>query len=311
MNQASALVNVYFDGSIGVSTGAVEMGQGVNTRILQTVAEFFKLPEESVKIETTNTTRAINTSPTAASSTHDLNGKAVLDACNKIKSRLESYLKKEGFEDPQFEGTIIRSGSKTILWDEVIKGAFLNRIDLAAHGYYATPVINFNKKEEKGHPFAYHTFGTAMIVAKLDCIRGISEIDTVLVAHDSGKSMNTNLDLGQVEGGLVQGLGWMLLEDVVYDAEGVNRSGTLSTYKVPDINFAPNTFITKFLVGEENRFGLKGSKAIGEPPLMYAIAGLFAVRAAMREFRDIRNNFCIVPLTSERIFMEFYGSDRR
>ncbi len=308
MNQASALVNVYIDGSIGISTGAVEMGQGVNTRILQVVTNFFGLPERYGKVETTNTTRAINTSPSAASSTHDLNGKAALDACKKIRERLEAFLSERGFSDVRFtEGKAVSLDGKSMSWEELISAAYLARVDLAAHGFYSTPQIHFDKEREKGHPFAYHTYGVALITSTVDCLRGISRVENVFVCHDSGKLLNSNLDIGQIEGGVVQGLGWMLLEDLVFDDKGINRSGSLSTYKVPDIDFAPRTFVTKFLEVPANKLGLKGSKAIGEPPLMYAIAGYFSVRDAMNKFRTLRRGDYTIPMTNERIFMELYA----
>ena len=310
MNQAGSLVNVYLDGSVGVSTAAVEMGQGVNTRILQAVQNKFGIDSKQIKIESTNTTRVINTSPSAASATHDLNGKATQAACDKILARLlelaSELCNNEIDEISLKDGFVHISGMKSVLsWFELVREANQRRIDLAAHGFYATPNIHFDREKGKGHPFAYHASGTAMVTASLDVIRGTCKIEEVDIVHDSGKSMNTLIDLGQIEGGVTQGLGWMLMEDLVYDDEGRLLSNALSTYKIPDIHFTPK-INTEFLQGSENPMGLMGSKAVGEPPLMYGIAGYFAVRNAMKEFRD-KNTEYQVPLTPERILLGMFS----
>lgn len=310
LNQAGSLVNVYMDGSVGISTGAVEMGQGVNTRILQAVQNKFSISKNKIKMETTNTTRVINTSPSAASSTHDLNGKATQIACDKILDRLFNLASEmcntSKDEITLQDGFVYISNMKSALtWEELVIAAYLKRIDLAAHGYYATPKIHFDKEKEKGHPFAYYASGVALVTVKLDVIRGIYKVEEVDIVHDSGKSMNTQIDLGQVEGGVLQGLGWMLLEDLVYDDEGRLLSNALSTYKIPDVYFTPK-INTEFLKGTDNPMGLLGSKAIGEPPLMYGIAGYFAVRNAMAEFRDKPVRYQS-PLTPERILLGLYS----
>ena len=192
MNNARALVHVYSDGSVGVSTGAVEMGQGVNTKMLQVAAKFFGIDESRIKIETTNTTRVANTSPSAASSTADLNGKALADACNQILSRLKANVQKtlnlDGDASIQLQNeTVFVDGNPIDLsWEQLIQSAFANRVNLSAKGHYATPIIHFDKTKEKGHPFAYHTYGTAIITSTIDCIRGTYELDKVRVVHDFG-----------------------------------------------------------------------------------------------------------------------------
>jgi xanthine dehydrogenase large subunit len=245
MNQARSLVHVYTDGSVGVSTGAVEMGQGVNTKIAQVAVKMFGLDIGQVKVQTTNTLRIANTSPTAASAAADLNGKATQMACEAIRDRLFAVAKElveaETVEDLSlYDGFVYRNGERTSLdWQTLVMDAHLQRVNLSEHAHYATPGINFDWGTAKGHPFAYHVYGTAIVGVTVDCLRGRYEVDYVKCCHDFGSSMNTAVDHGQIEGGIVQGLGWMTMEEVVYDAEGRLRSSALSTYKVPDIYSIP------------------------------------------------------------------------
>ncbi|HQR01634.1 MAG TPA: molybdopterin-dependent oxidoreductase, partial [Ferruginibacter sp.] len=245
MNQARALVHVYSDGSVGVSTGAVEMGQGVNTKMLQVAAHAFGISASRIKLESTNTSRVANTSPSAASSTADLNGKALQDACNQVKERLFDFIKKELTDNEdeiieiKDEVVYINDEASVFNWENLIRQAFMKRINLSAKGHYATPIINFDKSIEKGHPFAYHVYGTALTVVTVDCLRGTYTIDSVKAMHDFGSSMNRVVDLGQCEGGIVQGIGWMTMEEVIYNTEGKLLSNALSTYKIPDIYSVP------------------------------------------------------------------------
>lgn len=316
MNNARALVHVYSDGSIGVSTGAVEMGQGVNTKMVQVAARIFGVSIGKIKIETTNTTRVANTSPSAASSTADLNGKALAIACKQILHRLKKVAAtalnaKE--EDIQLQNDqVLKNNQATPLsWEALIQLAFMQRVNLSAKGHYATPKIHFDKKLEKGHPFAYHVYGTAIIIATLDCIRGRYEFDTVKVVHDYGASMNRMIDLGQTEGGIVQGVGWMTMEDLLYNEEGRLLSNALSTYKIPDIYSVPKSIEVAFLHTDANRNNLAifRSKAVGEPPLMYGIGAYFAVLNAMRAFNSNLNlEKYSAPITPEKVLIGLYGS---
>ena len=240
MNNARALVHVYQDGSVGVSTGAVEMGQGVNTKMLQVAALTFGIDKSNVKLESTNTTRVANTSPSAASSTADLNGKALLKACTTILERLKIVAVNElkvNEEELSFknEWIYINDKKSPLSWKELVAKAMLARVSLSEKAHYATPEIHFDKIKEKGHPFAYHVYGTAIISSTVDCTRGIYTIDSVKIVHDFGKSMNKGIDIGQVEGALAQGIGWMTMEEIAYDENGRLLSNALSTYKVPDI----------------------------------------------------------------------------
>ena len=314
LNQAGALIHIYQDGSIGVATGAIEMGQGVNTRILEAVSYKFSVSPDRIKIESTNTTKVSNASPSAASATHELNGKAAQQACDKILARLldlASEITNSDRKTISLQNEIVYVGEKrtTLSWNDLVQNAYLKRVDLAAHGFYSTPEIYFDRTIEKGHPFAYHTYGTAFIQVKVDCIRGIYELERVDIVHDSGKAMNTEIDIGQIEGGVVQGLGWMLLEDLVYDEKGRLLSDSLSTYKIPDIHFTPKEINIEFLKGYDNPLGLMGSKAVGEPPFMYGIGGYFAVRYAIAEFNEADMKYQ-APLTPERILLGLYTSHR-
>jgi xanthine dehydrogenase large subunit len=304
MNQAGALVNVYWDGSVGISTGAVEMGQGVYTKIKTIAAKTLSINPDRIRVESTNTTRVINTSPTSASSGADLNGKATEIACNKIVERLLNVAKKKlGSGDLILENeTIFQDGKETnIKWKELVWEAYINRTNLAAQAYYATPGIHFDKEKEKGKPFAYHSFGTAVIEVSVDCLRGTYTMDNVQIVHDAGRSLNYQIDLGQVEGGLVQGMGWITLEELQYE-NGKLISDGLATYKVPDVHFAPK-IITHFLEDADNPYAVLKSKAIGEPPFMYGIGAYFAIKNAAQSFRKDRDWNYSAPLTPEKLLL--------
>lgn len=317
MNQARALVHVYSDGTVGVSTGAVEMGQGVNSKMLQVAATCFGISPQKVKLESTNTSRVANTSPSAASSTADLNGKALLDACNQVKERLLSFIKTELTDEEGADVEIkeevvhINNEASVFNWKNVVQQAFLKRINLSAKGHYATPFIHYDKTIEKGHPFAYHVYGTALTVVTVDCLRGTYEIDAVKAVHDFGSSMNRAVDLGQCEGGIVQGIGWMTMEEVVYNAEGKLLSNALSTYKIPDIYAAPKTIDVKFLNTDGNEMAIFRSKAVGEPPLMYGIGAYFAIRNAILAFDPNANIPYSAPITPEKTLMALYSNNGR
>jgi xanthine dehydrogenase large subunit len=311
MNQARALVHVYQDGSIGVSTGAVEMGQGVNTRMKQVAAEVFSVFPERIKLETTNTTRVANTSPTAASAGADLNGKALQIACNKLLSRLKENARKMTGNPAAYISIINEKvyvdGSETdITWEKLVESAFFNRVNLSQSGHYATPVIHFNKSVEKGHPFAYYVFGTAIISVTLDCLRGRYFADKVQIVHDFGNSMNIALDTGQVEGAVLQGIGWMTMEEIRYNENGKLLSDTLSTYKVPDIYSAPGILECKALETEGPELAIMKSKAVGEPPFVYGIGMYFALLNAIHAFNASSGFGFSAPLTPEKVLLALY-----
>ncbi len=315
MNQARSLVHVYTDGSVAVSTGAVEMGQGVNTKIAQVAARTFGLDIANVRVHTTNTLRIANTSPTAASAAADLNGKATQIACETIRDRLFEVacglVEAESAEAVSVtDGFVYRSGEKTSLeWQTLVLEAHLQRVNLSEHSHYATPGIHFDWGTAKGHPFAYHVYGTAVVGVTVDCLRGRYEVDYVKCCHDFGSSMNTSVDLGQIEGGIVQGLGWMTMEEVVYDADGRLRSNALSTYKVPDIYSVPKDISVLPLETDRENLAIFNSKAVGEPPLMYGIGAYFAIRNAVRSFAGTAPKFD-APFTPEKVLLSLYPSEK-
>ena len=309
MNHARALVHIYHDGSVVVSTGAVEMGQGVNTKMLQIVVETFGIKPSKVRIESTNTLRVANTSPTAASAGADLNGKALQMACNALLERLKTVAQKE-YTDQIIElkdEMVFANETKTeISWNDLITRAFTQRVALSENAHYATPTIHYDKTKEKGHPFAYHVYGTSIHEVTVDCLKGTYEFDCINIVHDFGKSMNKDIDNGQIEGGLVQGIGWMTLEEIIYNDKGRLVSNALSTYKVPDIYSVPKQINITHLETEGHELAIKKSKAVGEPPLMYGIGAYFAIRNAVKAFNPNADLAVNAPYTPEKVLMDLY-----
>ncbi|WP_081979286.1 xanthine dehydrogenase molybdopterin binding subunit [Lacinutrix jangbogonensis] len=311
MNHARALVHIYLDGSIGISTAAVEMGQGVNTKMMQIAADVFSVSIEKIKIESTNTTRVANTSPSAASSTADLNGKATLMACNSLLERLKTVASQdlnvsESSICLKDECVYVNDKKSELLWTALISSAMLKRVALSENAHYATPEIHFDKTKEKGHPFAYHVYGTAITTTTIDCIRGTYEFDYVKIVHDYGKSMSEGIDLGQVEGALIQGIGWMTMEEIAYNKDGKLLSNALSTYKIPDIFSVPKIVEVIPVETEGNDMAILKSKAVGEPPLMYGIGAYFALQNAIKAFNSKYELEFHAPMTPEKVLMSLY-----
>lgn len=306
LNQAGALVHVYTDGSILVSTGAVEMGQQVSNKIALVAARTFGLSTDKIHVERTTTLTVANTVPTAASTGADMNGMATQIACNEIKARLcKKAAEMLGVSPDSIEfrdGVVFSSGKDMgLTWNKLVSAANMARIDLSAHAYYATPNLVFDDKRQWGSPFAYHVYGTACVVARVDLVRCTYKLESAFIAHDVGNSLDETIDLGQIEGGFAQGLGWALLEDLRFGEDGRPLSDTLSTYKVPDEAFLPEDVKIKFLPGIENWAAPFNSKAIGEPPLQYGIAGYFAVLNALRAAKPNGPDFYSIPLIPEKI----------
>jgi xanthine dehydrogenase large subunit len=315
MNQARSLVHVYTDGSVAVSTGAVEMGQGVNTKIAQVAANIFSLPIDRVRVHTTNTLRIANTSPTAASAAADLNGKATQIACETILQRLKEIavplVEAETPDDITFNDGFVfcRNEPTDFDWLRLVNEAHFQRVNLSEHAHYATPGIGFDWSTAKGHPFAYHVYGTAIVGVTVDCLRGIYTIDFVKACHDFGSSMNVSVDYGQIEGGIVQGIGWMTMEEIFYDAEGRLRSNALSTYKIPDIYSVPKEIEILPLETNRENLAIFNSKAVGEPPLMYGIGAYFAIREAVKAFNSENFPKFDAPFTPEKVLLNLYSED--
>jgi xanthine dehydrogenase large subunit len=312
MNHARALVHVYLDGSIGISTGGVEMGQGLNTKMVQVAAHAFSVNAHRIKIETTNTTRVANTSPSAASATSDLNGKALQKAVQAIVSRLK-LVASEKLNTPyhlihlQDEYVYVDGQVSSLDWNTLITMAHQQRVNLSENAHYATPVIHFDKSLEKGHPFAYHVYGNSITTITLDCLRGIYEIDAVKIVHDFGQSMNMAVDLGQIEGGLVQGIGWMTMEELAYNDDGKLLSNALSTYKIPDIYSVPKEIVVEPLDAPGHELAILKSKAVGEPPLMYGLGAYFAIQNAVLAFNPKAQLKFDSPYTPEKVLMDLWS----
>ena len=307
LNQAGALVHVYTDGSVSVSSAAVEMGQGVNNKILQVAARTLGVSQSRLRMESTCTRRVANTSPTAASTGSDLNGKAVELACLELRRRLlqaaagKLSLADEAGLEMRSE-TVWNNGQATDLtWDTLVQAAYFERVNLSVQAHYAAPGLHFDRAAEKGEPFAYHVFGTALVEATLDALRGTYTVDSVRAVHDAGSSLNPLIDRGQAEGGIVQGVGWMTLEELLYSDKGRLLTDTLSTYKIPDIRTAPPLIDVRFLKDAANPAAVLNSKAVGEPPFMYGIGAYFALLAAMRAFRPGQPLPYAAPLTAEKV----------
>ncbi len=306
LNQASALVHIYQDGTVLVSTGAVEMGQGVKTKLIHIVARVFSIPENQVRIASTNTARIANMSPTAASTGADLNGQATLMACQQLKQHLSELAQKLlGAEAITFQQGVISAEGQEISWSELIAQAYLQRLSLSALAHYATPGLDYDRAQDRGQPFAYHVYGVAAVEVTLDTLRATYQFEQVFICHDAGQSLDASVDQGQVEGALVQGLGWLTVEDIRYSKEGRLLTSNLTDYKIPDLYFAPEIHI-HWLENSPISGAVMRSKAVGEPPFMYGIGGYFALIKAMQAFNpDIELDY-VAPLTPERVLMTLY-----
>jgi xanthine dehydrogenase large subunit len=309
LNQANALVHIYNDGSVALSTGAVEMGQGVHDKLRSIAARTLGIQIGRIRIESTNTARNANTSATAASTGADLNGHAVRIACETILARLRAFAARiSGIDHPEAvtirrEQIQIQDKLLPYTWEGFIAAAYAARVGLSGYGHYATPGIHFDRDKNKGDAFAYHVYGAALVEATLDVLRGTCHFDAVRIVHDAGHPLDPFIDRGQVEGGVVQGLGWVSLEEVVYSDKGRLLADSLTTYKVPDLFFAPEVIDLHWLERAEGGGGPFHSKAIGEPPFLYGIGGYFALLDAMRAARpDLAINY-IAPLTPERVLL--------
>jgi xanthine dehydrogenase large subunit len=316
LNQAGALLHVYADGSMSLSTGGVEMGQGVNSKLRDICAQAMGVRTERIHLETTNTTRVANMSPSAASATTDLNGNATMLAVEQIRGRLlalaAEQLEVEDVSTLDIEDEVVTVAGKPseLTWSDLALQAYLNRVDLSAHGFYATPNLHFDAEKEKGRPFAYHVWGTAITQVTVDGLRGTYTIDSVKLTHDLGRPINEVVDIGQIEGGLAQGIGWMTLEELAYGEDGRLLSSALSTYKAPDGDFLPDVEVR--FIEDDNPTGPYGSKAVGEPPLMYGIGAWFALRDAIQAFKPDAHIPYDSPMTPERVLLalcSIEGSD--
>ncbi|HEX4413139.1 MAG TPA: xanthine dehydrogenase molybdopterin binding subunit [Lacipirellulaceae bacterium] len=314
LNQGNALVNVYTDGTVQVSTGATEMGQGVNVKIRQLVADEFGIDIARVTVMSTTTEKNINTSPTAASSGTDLNGAAAVKACRDIKRRLRQFAAgrladAEAGISPSASHIQFRDGKvrdsrrpdKTIPFGQLCAEARRERVDLGARGFYATPGVDFNRETGQGTPFFYFTQGAAVAEVLVDRFTGELRVPRVDLLIDIGRSINPGIDRGQVIGGFIQGMGWVTTEALVYDAKGDLLSHSPTTYKIPAITDVPAVFNIATFDNNDNVRNVYRSKAVGEPPLMLGIAVWAAAKDAIASQSLAAAAELLLPATGEEM----------
>jgi len=292
LNQAGALVHIYYaDGSVHVSTGAVEMGQGTYTKIAQLVANELGLPFNKIKVSSTRTDKVPNTSASAASSTTDLNGAAAINAVNKIKENLALFVKRKykvKSDKPVYRNGMVKFRGKTFLFNSLVKEAYLNRISLSSSGFYSTPKIHFNNKTFLGRPFLYFCYGAAVSEVLVDTLTGENKILRVNILHDHGRAINPAIEKGQIEGGFVQGAGWLTIEVVNWKAKGELTTHSPSTYKIPAVNDMPEKFNVKIYKNLNKENVVNKSKTTGEPPLMLAMSVFFAIKDAIASVENYK-----------------------
>ena len=311
LNQAGALVHVYTDGSVHLNHGGTEMGQGLYTKVAQVVAEEFGIAASDVRITATTTGKVPNTSATAASSGADLNGMAAKAAASTIKNRLIEFAAKQ-WKVPKsrirFEGGKVLGGKHTIAFGELARQAHAARISLSSTGYYATPKIHWDRAKGKGRPFFYFAYGAACSEVTIDTLTGEMKVDRVDILHDVGRSLNPGLDIGQIEGGFVQGMGWLTTEELVFDEQGRLRTHAPSTYKIPCASDVPADFRVKLFESKGNKEDtIYRSKAVGEPPLMLGISVWTAIFDAVAACQPGAIPKLDAPATPEAILRAVRG----
>ncbi|MCH8168307.1 MAG: xanthine dehydrogenase molybdopterin binding subunit [Proteobacteria bacterium] len=285
LNQAGALVHIYQDGSVMLNHGGVEMGQGLYIKVAQVAASELNIDLDRIRVTATRTDKVPNTSATAASSGSDMNGMAVRDACAKLKARLTRFACETmnvTEAEVEFLPNRIRVGSQEIAFEDLVKQAYMGRVPLSATGFYATPKIHWDKAAAKGRPFYYFAYGAAVSEAVIDTLTGENRLTRVDILHDVGKSLNPAIDLGQVEGGFVQGVGWLTTEELCWNERGELTTHAPSTYKIPACSDRPPDMRVRLWAKGMNReLTIRRSKAVGEPPLMLGISALQAISDAV------------------------------
>jgi xanthine dehydrogenase large subunit len=284
-NQAGALVHVYTDGSVLVNHGGTEMGQGLNTKVAQVVAHEFGLPLARVRCSATDTSKIANTSATAASTGSDLNGKAAQDAARQIRERLAALVAhKHGVDaaSVRFEAGRVRAAGVDLAFGELVAQAYVARVQLWSDGFYATPGLHWDRATLTGRPFYYFAYGAAVSEVIIDTLTGEWKLLRADLLHDAGKSLNPAIDIGQVEGAFVQGMGWLTCEELVWHPKtGALLTHAPSTYKIPTANDAPGIFNTRLFDNGNVEDSIHRSKAVGEPPLLLPFSVFFAIRDAV------------------------------
>ena len=306
LNQAGALIHIYTDGSIHLNHGGTEMGQGLFVKVAQIVAQEFSVDLETIQVSSTRTDKVPNTSPTAASSGTDLNGKAAQNAARTIKTRLIDFASEHfdvEVEQIEFKNGQVFIGEHVQSFAELVQLAYMNRISLSSTGFYKTPKIYYDRESASGRPFFYFANGAAVSEVLIDTLTGEYKVSRVDILHDVGTSLNPEIDLGQIEGGFIQGMGWLTTEELVWDASGRLLTTGPATYKIPAVSDLPEVFNVALLPDEPNREAtIYHSKAVGEPPLMLAISVWSAIRDAVSSISNYTECPRIdTPATPERV----------
>ena len=306
LNQAGALVNVYKDGSIYINHGGTEMGQGLFIKVAQVVANEFGVEIERVKVSATSTAKVPNTSPTAASSGSDLNGMAAREACLRIKQNMSEFAL-EHFDlsigEIKFQDSCVLLGKKKITFDDFVSLSYLNRVELFSNGFYKTPKIYFDASKQKGRPFYYYSYGACVSEVLVDCLTGEYKLLAVDILHDVGASLNPAIDMGQIVGGYIQGMGWLCSEELKWNDSGVLLTTGASTYKIPAIGDTPEHFKVKIKPNISNHENtIHKSKAFGEPPLMLAISTWLAIKNAIYNADNSNKTGLNAPASFEEVF---------
>jgi xanthine dehydrogenase large subunit len=284
LNQAGALVHVYVDGSILVNHGGTEMGQGVNTKVMQVVAHELGVDLARVRITATNTSKVANTSATAASTGADLNGKAAQDAARQIRERLAAFAAKQhggALANVRFAADTVFVNGVEIPFSELVAKAYLARTQLWSDGYYATPGLHWDPKSMTGRPFSYFAYGAAVSEVLVDTLTGEWKLLRADALYDAGRSLNPAIDIGQVEGAFIQGMGWLTTEELWWNDGGKLMTHAPSTYKIPAVSDCPEDFRVRLFENRNVEDSIHRSKAVGEPPLLLPFSVFFAIRDAI------------------------------
>jgi xanthine dehydrogenase large subunit len=306
LNQAGALIHIYTDGSIHLNHGGTEMGQGLNTKVAQIVAEEFQVDIDRISITATHTGKVPNTSPTAASSGTDLNGKAAQNAAQIIKQRLIRFAAEHfGCQEQEvyFHNNVIKAGDALISFNELIALAYMGQVSLSSTGFYKTPKIHYNRETARGRPFYYYALGAACSEVIIDTLTGEYKVLRTDILHDVGASLNPAIDIGQIEGGFIQGMGWLTTEELVWSDKGRLMTDGPATYKIPAIADTPLTFNVRLVENRKNpEDTVYHSKAVGEPPFMLGISVWCALKDAVASLSNYTHQPKIdAPATPERV----------
>ncbi|XKU39125.1 xanthine dehydrogenase molybdopterin binding subunit [Pseudomonas [fluorescens] ATCC 17400] len=306
LNQAGALIHIYTDGSIHLNHGGTEMGQGLNIKVAQVVAEIFQVEIDRVQITATNTDKVPNTSPTAASSGADLNGKAAQNAAETIRQRLVEFAARKhdvSEADVEFHNGHVRVREQILTFEELIQQAYFAQVSLSSTGFYKTPKIFYDRSQARGRPFYYFAFGAACCEVIVDTLTGEYKMLRTDILHDVGASLNPAIDIGQVEGGFIQGMGWLTMEELVWNNKGKLMTNGPASYKIPAVADMPLDLRVKLVENRKNpEDTVFHSKAVGEPPFMLGIASWCAIKDAVASLGDYRHQPKIdAPATPERV----------